>query len=145
MNLFSTPMGIECENLRGMILKSKLMCADCIAEPFIRDWVQSHGMAGVCDACRERQSSVIAIEDLAEYIRGRLGVEYADSAEWGLDPSDGYATEELLRREGWNMPDGPCFSDLCRAVGTHRWCEHKPYHCPEEELHLIWWRHTLTT
>jgi hypothetical protein len=80
---------------------------------------------------------------LAEYIRVRLGVEYANAEDWGLDYSDGYASDELLRREGWDIPNGPCFTDLCRTIGMHRWCEHHPYHDSEEDLLIMWWQDTV--
>ena len=122
--------------------KEEFVCADCIDDEGLKDFIEGEATECTCSFCgaeaEDDEPIAAPIEKVVDYINDCLYAEYDDAANClPYDSGEGgylgvtWNTWELLSDEVElslpNDDDGSLFDAICSAVDDNAWCERNPF------------------
>lgn len=130
----------------------KYVCADCLEDYAIREFIKENAVEKECSYCRRKSKSPIAakLEIVVDFICQGINTEWEDpvesmaweSAEGGYQGARVIDSDELIRyeiEELFNTNEAILDDIVLSLVGSHDWCQKDPYGFREEEaLSLSW-------
>jgi hypothetical protein len=131
------------------------VCPECIVEPTLAEFIRANASSKECTYCEQSSDEPIALslDELLEYIRERIEVEYEDAAN-----SVGYETAEggyllptmdghkLLAAVGLAVfvKDVSLLDDLASPFHDTPWVHRHAYSLTEEQARRLAWTHFAT-
>lgn len=132
---FEPPMSAE-SNRGGKEIMSGFVCAECISDTGIEDFIRENAVEEHCSYCSNSSNVPIAadLDDVVEYMYNCLQREFDDaanqlpyeSAEGGYIGRHWDTYDLLFDHLELDLPsdyDGDLAVDLCRGIGDQAWCE----------------------
>lgn len=129
-----------CGKLFTMSLNGEFVCPECFEDEAIRAFVREHLVGDECSYCGKAADDgtemAASIEDVIEFIRNKLAVEFEDpveqvswnSAEGGYVGVCVYDTGELFDAlGGYPCSNQDLIEDIVDGIGDQAWCERDPY------------------
>ena len=132
----------------------KFVCADCIDDDGIRDFISSTAEDDTCSFCKATASEPVAapLDEVIRHMRTCIERHYGDPANWlpyesaeGGYQGETFEIDELITDQlGITFPndsDGHLFEAICDGMDNQLWCEKDPFGLnPEERLLFSWER-----
>ena len=123
----------------------KNICGKCMDESYIKSYILSNGLMGICSYCNKRKK-VVDLDDIKEIVQGAINFFYDDPVN-GLGIIDGeyvqgngaiYDTWELLDNE---LGLGGCnaLEDIVNRLPDHQWCNKEFYGMDDSEEKIYTW------
>ncbi len=130
--------------------ENRAVCGECVADPALKEFVESRAAHPRCDFCeREADVDVAAdTDDVLEHVSLSLRREWSTPLEAGLtwDSEDHawigggvYELRDVLEDGEWPFADTGFEEFVLRAFGETEWCTRDPGGLDESEaLHFSW-------
>lgn len=131
----------------------EVVCAGCIGDQDLRQWIMGINGPRGCDACRRRDAPTCQLSALCHHMSRRLSRYWAMAADYvGYCTADGgyigapvWDTYDLLRDEVClDLPrdsSSALFLEIVDRLPDHVWCQVDPYNVgPDVALSMSWQR-----
>jgi len=123
------------------------VCADCIQDYAIQDFIRSIASETVCSYCGNSSEDEIAapLSEVVDFMKIGIDSEYDDPNncvgwEGGWQGADVFDSEELINDYiGLECGSVELTEDIIEALGDQEWCQRDPYGLrPEQSLEFGW-------
>ena len=135
------------EEERGYYRVDKHICADCLAESFLKKYVQDNADSAECSFCGKESEENIAIEfdDVMELVVAGIAFDWNDPNNEGIayeSREGGYLaplTETGHLLADYDVADGEVLEAMIDSIQNDAWVEREFYRGTEDKILMYGW------